>query len=160
MVLSKAKRPPLEMVYLDTNIVSFYFDQRPEFQLFRMITNEWWAKRSSDFYICTSVVSRNELGRSEYPHKGEALDFLSKIAFLPLNDQIVDIARFYIEHYLAPKEEIEEFLGDALHTAICAFYKVDYLLTWNQRHLANVNKLRQLRIMNVRLGLPTPDIIT
>ena len=159
MVPSRAKRPP-EMVYLDTSFVSFYFDQRPEFQFFRKATNEWWEKRSSEFYICSSVVARNELEKGEYPHKKEALDLLKKIAILPINEQVIDIAWYYIKHYLAPKENIDEFLGDALHTAICAFYKVDYLLTWNQQHPANVNKLRQLKIMNGRLGLSTPEIIT
>ena len=154
-----AKTPP-DIVYLDTTIVSFYFDKRPEYRLFRESTEEWLQIRSSQFYVCSSMVAQNELGDGDYLHKEEALRFFKKIAVLPINEQIMDIARFYIEKYLAPKENIEEYRGDALHLAICAFYKVDYLLSWNQRHLANVNKLRQLKIMNARLNLSTPEIIT
>lgn len=157
---SNITRPPLEIVYLDTNVVSFYFDKRPEARLYHKLTNEWWEKRNSDFYISSSIVTQNELEDGDYPHKSEAIAFLNKVALFPINEQVMEIAYYYIEHYLAPKEEIKAFRGDALHTAICAFYKVDYLLTWNQRHLANVNKLRQLRIMNGRLGLSTPEIIT
>ena len=83
-----------------------------------------------------------------------------EIGVLPGHIEIDDIARFYVERYLAPRENIEDFRGDAYHLAMCAFYKVDYLLTWNQKHLANVNKLRQLKLMNARLGLSTPEIIT
>lgn len=160
MMSPSIMRPPLEMVYLDSNVVSSYFDERLEFQRVRRVTREWWEKRSPEFYICSSIVTRNELEDGVYPHKSEAVAFLRKVALMPIDEQVMEIAQYYIEHYLAPKEEIKEFRGDALHTAICAFYKVDYLLTWNQRHLANVNKMKQLRIMNARLGLPTPDIIT
>lgn len=154
-----AKTPP-EIVYLDTTIVSFYFDKRPEYKLFREATGEWFQKRSSQFYVCSSMVAQNELKDGDYLHKEETLKFFSKIAILPINEQIMDIARFYVGKYLAPKENIEEYRGDALHLALCAFYKVDYLLSWNQRHLANVNKLQQLKIMNARLDLSTPEIIT
>ena len=79
---------------------------------------------------------------------------------MPINDQVMEIAHYYMDHFLAPKEEIEDYEGDAIHMALYAFYKVEYLLSWNQKHLANVNKLRQLRIMNGRLELETPAIIT
>ncbi|MBI2026731.1 MAG: hypothetical protein HYS98_02840 [Deltaproteobacteria bacterium] len=91
----------------------------------------------------------------------KCLDLIKKISILPGDHKEIDqIARYYIEHYLAPKEDIEDFRGDAIHMAVCAFYKVDYLLTWNLKHLANVNKLRQLKIMNARMALATPQIVT
>lgn len=153
-------KPNPEIVYLDTSIPRFYFDDRPKSQLNREITREWWAKRSKDFYVCTSAVTLNELKSGDYANKEETLKFIDKVAFLPINDQVMEISRYYIEHFLAPKEDIEEYKGDAVHMALCAFYKVEYLLTWNQKHLANINKLRQLRIMNARLELETPAIIT
>lgn len=149
-----------ELVYLDTSIPSFYFDERADSNLYRNLTREWWEKRSKDFYICTSVVTLNELKAENFPNQDQAIKFLDKVAFLPINDPVMEIARHYIEHLLAPKEDVEKFKGDAIHMAACAFYKVEYLLTWNQRHLANINKLRQLKIMNARLDLETPAIIT
>lgn len=37
---------------------------------------------------------------------------------------------------------------------------IDYLLTWNCKHLANVNKARHLAILNARMGLPVPVMTT
>lgn len=148
------------MVYLDTSIPSFYFDDRADSHLYRNITREWFSKRSKDFYVCASTVTLNELKSENFQNQDEAIKFLDKIAFLPINGSVMEIARHYINHLLAPKEDIERFRGDAIHMALCAFYKIEYLLTWNQRHLANINKLRQLKIINARLDLETPAIIT
>nr|VFJ62906.1 MAG: hypothetical protein BECKDK2373B_GA0170837_111715 [Candidatus Kentron sp. DK]VFJ65924.1 MAG: hypothetical protein BECKDK2373C_GA0170839_11384 [Candidatus Kentron sp. DK] len=37
---------------------------------------------------------------------------------------------------------------------------MEYLLTWNCNHLANANKRGHIRVINGRLGLTTPEIIT
>ncbi len=41
-----------------------------------------------------------------------------------------------------------------------AVNEVDYLLTWNCKHLANVNKIEHIQVINRRLGLLTPVILT
>jgi len=50
--------------------------------------------------------------------------------------------------------------GDALHLAYASFYKMDFLLTWNCNHLANANKKQHISIINTRLKLFTPEIVT
>ena len=49
---------------------------------------------------------------------------------------------------------------NAVHLAYSSFYKIDVLLTWNCRHLANVNKKGQIRSINQNLGLFIPEITT
>lgn len=157
----KKSKQPKEIVYLDTNVISFYFDSRPEIRLMREATRKWWSQKSDNYYICTSVAVERELKRGDYYHQRECIDLVNKISVLPGDDKEIDrIAKYYIKHFLAPREDVEDFRGDAIHLAICAFYKVDYLLTWNLKHLANVNKLRQLKIMNARMELTTPQIVT
>lgn len=50
--------------------------------------------------------------------------------------------------------------GDALHVAVAAVHEMDYLLSWNVRHLANPNKTRHSQVICQRLGLLPPVIIT
>ncbi|MBI4040968.1 MAG: hypothetical protein HY390_03755 [Deltaproteobacteria bacterium] len=157
---AKEEKRPKDIAYLDTNVISFYFDTRPEIQWMRNATRQWWEKRKQDFYVCTSEAVVGELEDGGYLHQPEAVKLVKSIAVLPGNDSVDNIAQYYIEHYLAPKENIQRFRGDAIHLAICAFYHVDYLLTWNLKHLANVNKFRQLKIMNARMDLSTPIITT
>ena len=151
---------PKELAYLDTNIFSFYFAEHPRYEYFRDVTRQWWEQRRKDFYFCTSSVARNELREGGYEHQNKALELLKLTSILPLNEQILDLAQYYIDHFLAPKSDIKLYRGDAWHLAICSYYKVDYLITWNQKHLANVNKMRQLKLMNAKLDLTTPVIVT
>jgi predicted nucleic acid-binding protein len=124
-------------------MIFIYFNENPDYKVFREATIDWWEKREGDFFICTSAVSLYELRKGNYLHQEETIKFVQNVPFLPDNQRVREIAQYYIDHHLAPKEAISDFLGDALHLAFSAFYKVDYLLTWNQKHLANVNKLKQ-----------------
>lgn len=50
--------------------------------------------------------------------------------------------------------------GDALHLAIASYYRLDVLLTWNCRHLANPNEMQHIRAVNRELGLSMPLLTT
>ena len=50
--------------------------------------------------------------------------------------------------------------GDAVHLAAAVVHGMDFLLTWNQRHLANPNKLPHLRDVCLRAGFVTPALTT
>ena len=143
-------------VYLDTTIPSYLFDKRESIMLHIEITKKWWAEESANYDIWTSEETVNEIGDGNYPRKEEILNFISNIPLLTPNDQITDIAQIYLDNYLMPSV----LKGDALHLAYASFYKIDFLLTWNCNHLANANKRRHIRVINTRLNLPTPEIVT
>jgi hypothetical protein len=50
--------------------------------------------------------------------------------------------------------------GDALHIAVSIVHQLDYLLTWNQKHLANPNKRTHLTILAARARLRLPELVT
>jgi len=62
----------------------------------------------------------------------------------------------YLANHLMPRER----LGDALHLALASYHKCDFLLTWNCTHIANANKFEHIRIINTRLGLFVPALVT
>jgi hypothetical protein len=66
------------------------------------------------------------------------------------------IAAEYIAHRLMP----DDGGLDAVHVAAASFHGVDYLLTWNCKHLANANKTKHLAAINRRLGLHIPGLVT
>lgn len=43
---------------------------------------------------------------------------------------------------------------------MASLLNVDFLLTWNCKHLANANKTKHMQILNSRLGLVTPQVVT
>ncbi len=98
----------------------------------------------------------DELNNGDYPNKVKILKLISKITVLPFDNEIINIAQVYLNNYLMPND----LKGDALHLAYASFYKIDFLLTWNCNHLANANKKQHIRVINTKLGLFTPEIIT
>jgi len=145
-------------IYIETSIPSFYFEIRsePEMTARRNWTRQWWEDFRDFYEIYTSDAVVDELSNGDYPTKNETISFILKVKQLPIIKDISDIVEVYIENKLMPKDP----LGDALHLALASFYKCDFLLTWNCRHLANANKFGQIRIINNMLGLFVPTLIT
>ncbi|HET8670464.1 MAG TPA: hypothetical protein VFM05_07530 [Candidatus Saccharimonadales bacterium] len=87
---------------------------------------------------------------------GSEIECTASIPVLVLHPYIVEIAQTYLNNYLMP----QTLTGDALHLAYASYYKMDFLLTWNCNHLANANKKQHIRIINARMNLSTPEIVT
>ncbi len=143
-------------VYLDTTIPSYLFDNRESIKMHIDATKKWWKQEKEYFEIWTSEETFNELSEGDYPRKDEILEFVEEIAILPPYKEIAQIAQVYLNNYLMP----QILKGDVLHLAYASYYKIDFLLTWNCNHLANANKRQHIRVVNARLNLPTPEIIT
>ncbi len=145
-----------EKVYLDSTIPSYYFDQRPSLASFSEITEKWWAEMSGSYDLFVSDAVLQELNAGDYPRKTEILRFTASIPLLPSSGAIEHIVTYYVDNFIMPRP----FIGDAMHLAYASYYDINYLLTWNCNHLANANKRKHIQIINTRLGLSTPEIIT
>jgi len=145
-----------ETVYIDTTIPSYYYDDRENLKVFSEITKKWWDSESVSYDIWISDIVLQELNTGNYPNKAEIIKLIQGIKILENRKDIEQVARVYIENFLMPKK----ILGDAIHLAFASFYSFDYLLTWNCNHLANANKRKHIRIINSRLGLSIPEIVT
>ena len=145
-------------VYIETTIPSFYVEVRPEPAMVarRESTQRWWREESPGYDLVISAFVLGELRRGEYPGKAEALQLVSELPLLEMAPEIEDIAAVYLGRGLMPQGE----MGDAFHLAVASYYAIDFLLTWNCRHLANANKTRHLRVVNAELGLFVPVITT
>jgi predicted nucleic acid-binding protein len=143
-------------IYLDSTVPSYLFDERESIKLHCDITSKWWEEESRNFDIFVSLETIVELNKGNYPKKIEILEFVNKLEKLEPNPEIRNIIKVYIQNTLMPKDE----MGDALHLAYASFYKIDFLLTWNCNHLANANKKQHVRILNSRMNLFVPEIIT
>ena len=98
----------------------------------------------------------DELERGDFPNKDEALSLVRDLPALEINQPVIDAVSAYISHRLMPADPT----GDALHLAIASSHKIDFILTWNCRHLANANKFAHIRRVNGILGLFVPSLIT
>jgi len=145
-------------VYIETSIPSFFHEIREEakFVAMRQWTRDWWKADMNHYSCFTSDAVINELETGDHPNKNEKLELITNIELLDINYSIQEIVEVYLANFLMPKND----LGDALHLAIASYYKIDYLLTWNCKHLANANKRAHIRRINERLKIFTPELVT
>jgi hypothetical protein len=145
-------------VYIETSIPCFYYSIRRSVQAlaWREQTRTWWDEYRRRYDLVTSEAVLAELGRAPKDRAAPRLRMLENIPLLPIDDRLERVTRYYIEQRLAPSSPG----GDALHIAYASVHAIDFLLTWNCRHIANANKARHLAVLNKRLGLPVPAMAT
>jgi len=148
----------MKIVYIETSIPSFYHEarQEPEMVARRHWTRQWWGQCAECYELVTSEGVIAELQEGDYETQAQAVGLVEDLPRLEVVDEIADIIDVYLDHHLMPKER----LGDALHLALASYHKCDFLLTWNCNHIANANKFEHIRIMNTRLGLFVPALVT
>jgi predicted nucleic acid-binding protein len=145
-------------VYLETTIPSFYHEVRsdPAMVARREWTREWWDHHRAEYEVVTSVAVLDELEAGSYPGQEAAIALARTIPLVSIEPPVADIVEVYLAHQVMPQDP----LGDALHMAVAAYHKCDFLLTWNCHHLANANKQTHLRRVNVLLGLHLTEAVT
>jgi len=126
-----------QKVYIETSVVS-YASGRPSRDVVsagrQEITLEVWPFLMERFDCYVSALVREEVERGDPEAAGSRLAVLTDIATLTISDEARDLAKGMIQQGLMPSR----FAEDALHMAIAAANGMDYVLTWNFRHINNV----------------------
>lgn len=149
----------METVYIETTILS-YLVSRPSRDIIvaarQEITREWWKLARPGFDCVLSQIVLDEISAGDPAHATKRLEEADSLAALAVNQSCLELAQLYLERGYVPKSEIR----DALHIAVAVIWKVDYLLTWNCKHIANAHALRQLRKFSENQGHEFPHVCT
>lgn len=145
-------------VYVETTVPSAYVSARtdPSSVHRRDVTRAWWSDQFTRYEAWLSDAVVLELQQGDWPGRAEALRLVEALPRVSISEEVVSVAHRYVRERLVPVN----LAGDALHLAAACVYEFDFLLTWNIRHLANPNKLTHLTVINRRLGLLTPQVVT
>ena len=146
-------------VYLETTIVS-YLTARPAKDLVLAAkistTRDWWEERRSDFDLFVSDTVYTEVAAGDSEAARLRLDAISDIARLTLSQDAKDLAKDLLTGIPLPIHAG----ADALHLAIAAVNGLDFLLTWNCRHLANAALRHRIEYLCHQAGFQPPMICT
>jgi hypothetical protein len=146
-------------VYLETSVIS-YLTARLSRDLivaaYQQITQEWWQNRSDTFDLFISQLVVDECSQGHVEAVQKRLQAVQSLPLLDLTDEGGDLASELIRSNILPQQAE----SDALHIAIATTNGMDYLLTWNFKHIANaVIKQRVERICR-QAGYEPPVICT
>jgi predicted nucleic acid-binding protein len=149
----------MKTVYIETSIVS-YLTARPSRSIlaaaWQQATEDWWSFQRSRFELFTSelVVKESEQGNTEAAQRRIAA--LTGIHQLAVTDAVSNLAAALLDEGALPSIAAD----DAMHVAVAAYHGVDYLLTWNCRHIDNAEKKPVIRSVCVAKGYQCPEICT
>ena len=146
-------------VYIETSIISF-LRENPKAStdsiLRQQMTRSWWDFHRGRYELVTSQYVVDEASAGNATYAAERLKYLAQIPLLPIGDDIDRLAAEILARAILPMDA----LLDALHIASTAVNRVDYLLTWNCKHIANPMILPRVFRTLDDFGLPFPVICT
>ncbi len=123
-------------VYIETTIPSYLTARRSsELQMAanQQATRAWWDHERQHFDLYISQVVLTEIHCGDRDAAERRMRVLDGVLQLDVNDAVRELAdRLIAEHALPATAQ-----DDALHIAVAAVHGMDYLLTWNCRHIAN-----------------------
>jgi predicted nucleic acid-binding protein len=122
----------------------------------QLLTRQWWNEERTNYQLVISQFVLDEAAAGDPILAGERLRALSGIPLLPLDPPISEIADEIMSRSILP----EKARTDALHIAAVAHHRIQYLLTWNCRHIANARILPRIHAVLNDLSIPIPVICT
>jgi len=123
-------------VYIETSVIS-YLVARPSRDLLiaanQQVTQEWWQNRRPKFDVYVSQLVAQEINSGDAEAVSKRQQAVTDCTYLDVTSEAVNLAEKLIEQNAIPRQAAE----DGLHIAVATVSGMDYLLTWNFRHIAN-----------------------
>jgi hypothetical protein len=146
-------------VYIETSIIS-YLTARPSSDLlaaaWQRATADWWETQRGRFDLYTSDVVLAESSRGHPQAAARRLETLQGIPTLPITDAVKTFSLVLLRDGILPARALD----DSLHIAVSAVHELDYLLTWNCRHIDNAEVKPLIRSVCIVHGYVCPEICT
>jgi len=144
-------------VYLDTSVINFLFaDDAPEKREITVDFFDNFVKLGIyDTFVTEYVIAEinqtgDEIERAKLLKVIE--DYPIELLSVEKAEEIGSLAQNYLDNGIMPPKK----LFDALHVAVCVVNKIDFLVSWTFKHLANINRERRVLAKNYELGYLHP----
>ena len=149
----------MESVYIETTIISYLVSRSSRDVVIaghQQTTQSWWRERrlAFDCYISQAVIDEISLGDPAESTKRRSL--VKAMAMLEVTRQAERLAERILESRVIPAKAVR----DTTHIALATVHGIDYLLTWNCRHIANAQILRKVSEICRDEGYAMPVVCT
>ena len=146
-------------VYLETSVIG-YATSRPSRDLVvaarQQITREWFAAGAGEYELVISQLVVSEAAAGDEVAARARAALLRGIHQLGITEAAGNLATALVRSKAVPRKAAE----DALHIAIAAVHGVEFLLTWNCKHIANATMRQGIEHVCRRAGYEPPVICT
>ena len=147
----------MESVYIETSVVSYLAARPPARTVaheWHVWTKDWWRLRRPFFECVISAEVLREAAAGDPKASRQRLEILSTLTVLRRTPAVDELAEALLSAGALPAKA----KADAAHLAIATVHRVDYLLTWNCKHLANAEVWLRVRPLVEQRGYRMPMV--
>lgn len=144
-------------VYIESSVIS-YLASKPSRDVViasrQAISHDWWDNCRYRFELCISTLVENEIKQGDPEVAKLRIEKVADTKSLLISDEATKVAELLLSRGAIPKGSEE----DALHIGIAAAQGVDYLLTWNFRHINNAETKKAIVGLVESCGFISPQL--
>ena len=145
--------------YIETSVVS-YLTARPSKNVaiaaYQAVTRKWWRIASGTFDLVASELVVTESAAGDTDAARARLEVLESVTLLNVTEETEGLTQRLLARGAVPRQAA----ADAAHIAIAVTNGVDYLVTWNFRHIANATMRLQIERVCRQAGYEPSVICT
>lgn len=140
-----------QRIYIDTSVFGGHFDEE-----FRDHTIPLFDRiKAGEFVILYSTVTQEELEFAPNKVKDLVRSLRADLTeFIEANEEAVDLATEYISENVVGHSSY----ADCLHIALATINRADFLVSWNFKHIVNIERIRGYNSVNIKYGYKQLDI--
>lgn len=143
----------MNRIYLDTSVFGGYFE--PEFELWTKIL--FHKIQQGVYKVIYSRLTDIELAPAPEKVRNLATSLPEMaLEFINISDQAIELAERYINENVVAKTS----RADCIHIALATIHNADILVSWNFKHIVNINRIRGYNAVNYKLGHKILEIRT
>ena len=146
-------------VYIETSVIS-NLTSRPSLNIRdaarQLVTHDWWDNQREHFELYSSVLVFAEAMAGDPDAAKRRLEALQMTQNLEITPMMEDLAEKLLTATAVPRTSFE----DAVHIACATIYRMDYLLTWNCKHIANAETMPKIFKVCKEAGYECPVLCT
>ncbi len=134
-----------QRIYIDTSVFGGHFDDE-----FKEHTIPFFDRiKEGEFIILFSTVTQDELEKA--PHN--VIELVKSLKadlteFIELTDEAIGLATEYITEKVVGRTSFV----DCLHIALATVNRADFLVSWNFKHIVNIERIRGYNSINIKNG--------
>lgn len=142
----------MDTLYIETSIVSYaksWPSRNVQIAALQEQARDWWSIERPKFELVTSQLTLDEAASGDPVAAAERLKLLGGLPLMPITKDAELLADKILAGHMMPQKAA----ADALHVALAALARVDYLLTLNCKHIANAHELPRVYRLLASEGL-------
>ena len=136
-------------LYIETSVWNFYYaDDSPEKKKVTRNFFDYLPKNKFDIYI--SVIVLDEFDQATETKKNQLIKLIDNYnpTILTMESSVRDLANAYLANNVLPQKSF----FDAYHIAFASVNELDFIVSWNLKHIANIQRQERVQAINLLNG--------